>query len=45
MEVRKIEIALSDCIKSDRQREGEELEKLIDRRNWKLLIENIVRER
>ena len=33
------------CIKIDLERVGEEWEKLIDRRNWRLLTENVVREK
>ena len=44
MEVRKIEIAMGDCIKSDLERIEEE-QKMIDRRNWILLTENVVREK
>ena len=44
MEARKTEIAMGDCIKSDLERVGEE-QKMIDRRNWILLTENVVREK
>ena len=34
-----------DCIESDLERVGEECKKMIDRRNWRLLTENVVREK
>ena len=37
------EIAMEDCIKSER--EGEEWKKMIERRNWRLLTENVIRKR
>ena len=45
MEARKTEIAMGDCVKSDIKRVGEEWKKYIDRKNWRLLKENAVRER
>ena len=45
MESRKTEIAMGDCIKSDLERVGEECGKLINRRNVRLLTENVVSER
>ena len=33
----KAEIAIGDCIKSDLERVGEECEKVIARRKWRLL--------
>ena len=43
MEARKTEIAMGDCVKSDLESVGEEWKKDIDRRNWRLLKENVVR--
>ena len=41
----KAEIAMGDCIKRDLERVGEEWRtRATDRRNWRLLIENVVRE-
>ena len=34
-----------DCIKSDLERFVEEWGEMIDRRNWRLHIENVVREK
>ena len=34
-----------DCIKIDIERVGEEWDKIIDRRNWRLLTKNVVREK
>ena len=45
-EARKTEIVMGDCIKRDLERLGEELRKrATDRRNWRLLKENVVREK
>ena len=45
MEAMKAEMTMGDCISSDLERVGEELRKgAIDRRNWKLLTENVVRD-
>ena len=38
MEAIKTEIAMGHCIKSDLERMG----KMIERRNWRLLTENVV---
>ena len=43
MEATKSEIAMGDCVKSDLERVGEEWKIYIDRRNWRLLKENVVR--
>ena len=46
MEVRKIEIALSDCIKSDLHvKRGRRMGKIDRKKELKLLTENVVRER
>ena len=45
MEARKSEIAMGDCVKSDLERVGEEWKKYIGRRNWRLLKENVVRQK
>ena len=45
MEARKTKTATGDCNKSDLERVGVEWENIIDRRNWKLLTENVVREK
>ena len=44
METRMTEIAMGDCIKSDLEKVGEDWNKN-DRRNWRLLTENVVREK
>ena len=45
-EAKKTEITMWDCIKRDPERVGEESRKrATHRRNWRLLIENTVRER
>ena len=44
MEARKTEIAMGDCvIKSDIERLGEEWKKTTERRNWRLMTENVIR--
>ena len=44
MEARKTEIAMGDCIDIDKK-EWEKNGKMIDRRNWKLLIQNMDRKK
>ena len=39
---KKTEIAMGDCIKSDLERIGEKRKKMIERRNRRLLTENVV---
>ena len=45
VEARKTEIAMGDCINSYLERVGEEWGEIRDRRNWRLLTENVVREK
>ena len=45
MEAKKTRNCDGDCIKIDIERVGEEWDKIIDRRNWRLLTENVVREK
>ena len=45
MEARKSELARKDCDKTDLEKVGEEREKYIDRRNWRLLKKNVIREK
>ena len=42
MEARKTEIVMGDCIKSDHL---ERMRKIIDRSNWRLPTEDVVREK
>ena len=44
MEARKAEIVNGDCIKHDVERVAEEW-KIIERRNWRLLTENVLRKK
>ena len=44
-EARKTDIAMGDCIKRDLERVGGEWKHMIVRRNWRLLAENVVREK
>ena len=41
----KTEIAIGGCTKSDLERVGEEWETMLDRRNWRRLSENVVKEK
>ena len=44
MEARKTEIAMRDSMKSDLARKsGRRMGTLIDRRNWRMLTENVVK--